>query len=160
MHIDFDLNSILILIGILSGVLFHLITWLHVDKVQEQLDQISYSLYQFHKDRDKIQIQINDMVENTNQLQNGLETLQLSIRHKDPDYRFPTPDVVTQITTTIKDLLSTEILLSSNMKISRKDSVKQIIQQTCQTYPDIDPLYITKKTLAIVQSFTDQTNES
>ena len=70
-------------------------------------------------------------------------------------YRMPSPDESKQMRETIMENLNTEVLLSQNLKIARKDSVRNIIDNTLATYPDIEPEYTIKLCLAMVENFIE-----
>ena len=67
----------------------------------------------------------------------------------------PSPDESKQMRETIMENLNTEDLLSQNLKIARKDSVRNIIDNTLATYPDIEPEYTIKLCLAMVENFIE-----
>lgn len=70
-------------------------------------------------------------------------------------YRMPSPDESKRMRETIMENLNTEVLLSQNLKIARKDSVRNIIDNTLATYPDIEPEYTIKLCLAMVENFIE-----
>lgn len=68
--------------------------------------------------------------------------------------KLPTPEEEKQITETIKDLIATEVALASSLRSPHKDSLKDIVFKTVDTYPDIDIEYICRKVVSIIELYT------
>ena len=65
---------------------------------------------------------------------------------------YPTPQLADMITTTIKEQVAVETILTKNLRIIDKNTVNIIIENTIKTYPHVDESYIIKKTLSIIES--------
>ena len=153
MHITFDLNSILIMIGILCCFVFHLITWIHIDKMQKQMNHFSTLLYQIHRRYDECRDTLYEVDEYTKQLHEGFSTLQVAYKKVYGEKHMPNPQEAQQIENSIRDLLAIEIILSQDMKIANRESVNRIIYSTIRTYPNINEEYLTKKTISMITQF-------
>jgi hypothetical protein len=103
----------------------------------------------------RLETSLHDTDESIVSLSTSVVTLS-SVLQKQSKPKLPKPDQVELITKTIMDLLSIEVGLSKNMRASRKDSVPIIIEKTINTYPEIDPEYITKKALSIIETYTSR----
>ena len=102
---------------------------------------------------------LHDISENNEQIMMNITSLSTSIdlftnelEEKRNTKSYPTPDLVKQITDTIKDQISIEITMSRNMRIANKNSVQKIIETVHKTYPNIELDYIIKKTASIIES--------
>lgn len=153
MHITFDLNSILIIIGILICSIFHIITCIHIDRMQKYMNHISTLLYQIHRRYDESRDTLFDIHEYTKQLHEGFSILKVAYKKVYGDKHMPTPQESEQIEASIRDLLAIEIILSQDMKIANRESVNRIIYSTIKTYPNISEEYITKKAISVITSF-------
>ena len=56
---------------------------------------------------------------------------------------------------TILENINMEVLLSKNLKIARRDSTRSIIDNTLETYSDIEPEYVIKMCLAMIENFLE-----
>jgi hypothetical protein len=65
----------------------------------------------------------------------------------------PTPQEAQQIESTIRDLLSIEIVLSQDMPLPRRESFNNVILSTIRTYPNIHEEYLIKKATSIFTNF-------
>lgn len=83
-----------------------------------------------------------------NQLTAGLSTKQNVTKS------LPTPDVEEQITQTIKDQIATEVALAADLRAPYKDSLRDIIFRTVETYPDISIEYIARKVISMVEMYS------
>jgi hypothetical protein len=153
MQIIFDTNSILIMIGMIIMLISNIITIHHIRKMFELYTQHSLIMYRIHRLFDRMYDQSSDIAKETKQLHEGFEILMTDYNSHHQQKHLPDPTQAAQIEATINDLISIEILLSSDMKISRRDSVINIASKTAETYPDIDVTYIVKKTLSVIESF-------
>ena len=68
--------------------------------------------------------------------------------------RLPTPEEEEQITLTIKDYIATEVSLASGLRSPYKDSLKDIVLKTVETYPEIDIEYIARKVVSMVELYS------
>ena len=150
---NYDTNTILILIGIITIVVCFIVTWIRQKHLHRTIDQFSLLMYQIHREYFQICDQVYDIDQHTKQLHKSFESFSMGYKHNQTEKHAPTPEQATKIEATIKDLVSIEFILSTAMKISRRDSVYKIIMNTIETYPDINIEYIIKKTLSVVESF-------
>ena len=153
MHITFDLNSIFIIIGILCCFVFHLVTWLHIDKMQRQMNHFATLLYRIHQKYDDCRDTLYEVDEYTKQLHEGFSILQAAYKKVYGEKHMPTPQEAEQIESSIRDLLAIEIVLSQDMNVPRRDSVNNVILSTIRTYPNINEEYIIKKSTSIITQF-------
>lgn len=136
------------------------------------LSSLTFSLYQLRIDQEK---SFNDIMEseteikkamtiinkNIGSLSSGNEAIEKKLddiikkKHLLTDYRMPTPDESELMRKTILENINMEVLLSKNLKIARKDSTRNIIDNTIETYPDINPEYIVKLCLAMIENFIE-----
>lgn len=153
MHIIFDLNSIMILIGIFTGVIFFLQTQYRIRKLQSQIDRMMNVLYQIHRNYDSSHQSLHEIEEYVKQLHEGFSILQAAYKKVYGEKHMPTPQESEQIESSIRDLLAIEIVLSQDMNVPRRDSVNNVILSTIRTYPNINEEYIIKKATSIITQF-------
>ena len=96
--------------------------------------------------------EINYIAEKIDNVMNQL-TAGLSTKENQPK-TLPTPDVEEQITRTIKDQIATEVALASELRSPYKDSLRDIIFRTVETYPDISIEYIARKVISMVEMYS------
>jgi hypothetical protein len=102
-------------------------------------------------------LMINTNTEELNQLSESLKVYTSTLLEKASDNthgKLPTPEEEKQITETIKDLIATEVALASSLRSPHKDSLKDIVFKTVDTYPDIDIEYICRKVVSIIELYT------
>lgn len=101
---------------------------------------------------------INTNTEELNQLSESLKVYTSTLLEKasndNTHGKLPTPEEEKQITETIKDLIATEVALASSLRSPHKDSLKDIVFKTVDTYPDIDIEYICRKVVSIIELYT------
>ena len=68
--------------------------------------------------------------------------------------KLPTPELEEQITATIKDQIATEVALSSGLRSPYKDSLRDIVLRTVETYPDIDIEYLVRKVVSLIEMYS------
>ena len=127
----------------------------YIRYIIRKMDDMSRVLYIMDKRHRRLETSLHDTDESIVSLSTSVVTLS-SVLQKQSKPKLPKPDQVELITKTIMDLLSIEVGLSKNMRASRKDSVPTIIEKTINTYPEIDPEYITKKALSIIETYTSK----
>lgn len=127
-----------------------------IKRLTSQINEQSRVLYNM----DKRNRRFDTSLQTTNEAITSLSTSVVSLAsgyQKQLDMKiYPKPELVEQITQTVTDLLTIEVGLSKNMRISRKESVQLIVQNTMKTYPDVDPEYITKKALSMIEAYTSK----
>ena len=65
---------------------------------------------------------------------------------------YPTPDLSRAIDQTIKDQITNEFTLSYKLKAPRSNYLQTIVTNVSRTYPQISIEYITKRTVAMVET--------
>lgn len=153
MHITFDFNFIMILIGIITSLIFFLQTQYRIRKLQSQIDRMMNVLYQIHRNYDSSHQSLHEIEEYTKQLHEGFSILQAAYKKVYGEKHMPTPQESEQIESSIRDLLAIEIVLSQDMNVPRRDSVNNVILSTIRTYPNINEEYIIKKATSIITQF-------
>lgn len=136
------------------------------------LASLAFSLYQLRIDQEK---SIEKLIEsdteikkamtiinrNIGSLSSGNEAVEKKldevIKKKNllKEFRLPTPEESEAMRKTILENINMEVLLSKNLKIARKDSTRNVIDNTMSTYPDIDPEYVIKLSLAMIENFLE-----
>lgn len=114
----------------------------------------SNALYHMDKRQRRSEIDIHEMNESIESLSTSVISIIKAYQQQSSTPIFPRPELVEQINATIADLLSIEVGLSKNMNASRRDSVPKIIETLCQTYPEVDKTYLSKKALSIIETYT------
>ena len=124
----------------------------HMMMIMQQQSQVLYFIDKQHRVSDE---KIQDMETN-------IETISTSIANVLDVYKqsvtkriHPRPELVEQINATIMDLLTIEVGLSRNMSAPKRDSVPKIIQSVIETYPEVDQEYLTKKTLSMIETYSE-----
>lgn len=110
------------------------------------LINITYDLLKETRDVDFDFEQLNNIM---NQLTAGLST-----KEEEPAKTLPTPDIEEQITKTIKDQIATEVALAADLRSPYKDSLRDIILRTVETYPTISIEYIARKVISMVEMYS------
>ena len=110
------------------------------------LINITYDLLKETRDVDFDFEQLNNII---NQLTAGLST-----KEEEQAKTLPTPDIEEQITKTIKDQIATEVALAADLRSPYKDSLRDIILRTVETYPTISVEYIARKVISMVEMYS------
>ena len=147
-------------------------TRIHIKKICDKFDSLSMSLFLIDKKIESdnesnntsfteikkaltiINKNIGSLSSGNDQLEKKLDEV-IQTKNLLNKYRMPSPEESKQMRETIMENLNTEVLLSQNLKIARKDSVRNIIDNTLATYPDIEPEYTIKLCLAMVENFIE-----
>lgn len=147
-------------------------TRIHFKRLADKLDSITLSLFftskKLESDSDmnktsftEIKKALTIINKNIGSLSSGNEALEKKldevIKRKNllKDYRLPTPEESEAMRKTILENINMEVLLSKNLKIARKDSTRNVIDNTMATYPDIEPEYVIKLSLAMIENFLE-----
>lgn len=141
----FILFSTLIIISVLIGLLITLSKIHSVSKTRLII------INTIHDDVNRIKCVSIDNTEAISLLTTSIEELMKENPYKK---KLPTPDIAEMIEKTIKEQISIEFMLSSDLRAPSKDALKTIVTNTIETYPQIDAKYIAKKCLMLVESFT------
>lgn len=167
----------IIIITALSLLLFFtsvllISTHTHIKKIYDKINALSMSLYLINKklesdnesnDNSIIEIKkaLTIINKNIGSLSSGNEAIEKKLnevinkKHLLSNYRLPTPEESEEMRKTILENINMEVLLSKNLKIARKDSTRNIIDNTLETYPEIQPEYIVKLSLAMIENFLE-----
>ena len=167
----------IIIITALSLLLFFtslllISTHTHIKKICDKFDSLSMSLYLINKKIEsdnesnntsftEIKKALTIINKNIGSLSSGNDTIEKKLdeiinkKHLLAEYRLPTPDESEAMRKTIMENINMEVLLSKNLKIARKDSTRNIIDNTIDTYPEIQPEYIVKLCLAMIENFVE-----
>lgn len=147
-------------------------THTHIKKICDKFDSLSMSLYLINKKIEsdnelnntsftEIKKALTIINKNIGSLSSGNEAVEKKldeiIKKKNllKEYRLPTPEESEAMRKTILENINMEVLLSKNLKIARKDSTRNVIDNTLTTYPDIDPEYVVKLSLAMIENFLE-----
>jgi len=156
MQIIFDTNTIL-LVCLLIITLFGFIgSFHHVKQLHTRIDQMMYTIWRLSKDYHNLEEPIQDIYQHTKQLHEGFDLIEQAFNLVHQEKHMPSPQEAQQIDATVRDLLTIEIMLSSDMKISKRDSVPNVIKETIRTYPDVNEKYIVKKALSVIETFVKE----
>lgn len=156
---------------ILTTVLFVIIVKMRKEN-KDLLSSLTFSLYQLRVDHEKAVNKVSEMDneykkaltiinKNIGSLSSGIEQtekkLDSVIKTKNllKEFRLPTPEESEAMRKTILENINVEVLLSKNLKIARKDSTRNIIDNTLETYPEIEPEYVIKMCLAMIENFLE-----
>lgn len=167
----------IIIITALSLLLFFtslllISTHAHIKKICDKFDSLSMSLYLINKKIEsdnelnntsftEIKKALTIINKNIGSLSSGNEAIEKKLdevinkKHLLSNYRLPTPEESEEMRKTILENINMEVLLSKNLKIARKDSTRNIIDNTLETYPEIQPEYIVKLSLAMIENFLE-----
>ena len=96
---------------------------------------------------------INELSEQVNSLSSSNKLVVKELLDKKQEKYWPTPDVVDQIRKSIEDLISIEMMLSSELSAPKAGYLYRITERVTKIYPNIDPEYICNKCTAIVNAF-------
>lgn len=153
--------QVIIILGIVCVILISLVVFeiyltIIIKRLLSIINEQSRVIYLLDKKSNRIE----SSIDNT---QTSIVSLSTSVAKVASNYKqtletkiHPTPELVGQITKTIQDLLSIEVILSEDLRISKKESVQLIVENVIKTYPNVDVEYLTKKAIAIIESYTRQ----
>ena len=160
-HIDTCTSIILISILGIMFILFGITTFVLISKIKQanrQLEDTNRLLYFNMKDSLLTRSQTSKCLEEIEIIQNDVHELssglQLKLQRneeKAKQKKYPKPDEVAQITETIRDIMSIEMIKRSQQKSPIGGALVDIAYIVCQTYPNISDDYISDKCIAIMQ---------
>ena len=156
---------------ILTSVLFVIILKMKKEN-KDLLSSLTFSLYQLRVDHEKSVNKVSEMDneykkaltiinKNIGSLSSGIEQTEkkldnvIKTKNLLKEFRLPTPEESEAMRKTILENINVEVLLSKNLKIARKDSTRNIIDNTLETYPAIEPEYVIKMCLAMIENFLE-----
>lgn len=139
---------------------------------KDLIASLTFALYQLRLDHEKAIDKLIDLDtankkamtiinKNIGSLSSGNEAVEKKLdeiikkKNLAKEYRLPTPEESEAMRKTILENINMEVLLSKNLKIARKDSTRNVIDNTLTTYPDIDPEYVIKLSLAMIENFLE-----
>ena len=147
---------ITLIVFVITLTILQILSIRYIRYITSKLDDQSRLLYIMDKRCRRYEEHLNDTDESITSLSTSVASLASGYQKQLNTRILPKPELVEQITKTITDLLSIEVGLSKNMRASRKESVQLIVENTIKTYPDVNPDYITKKTLSIIEAYTSE----
>ena len=140
-------------------LLFIILMFIKISKMTSTMNEMTNMMYYILKKQKSIDYVLNEVSVSNNNTESELSTLSTSIDSMFKEYKqsmntkiYPTPQLVDMITTTIKEQVAVETILTKNLRIIDKNTVNIIIENTVKTYPHVDESYIIKKTLSIIES--------
>lgn len=140
-------------------LLFIILMFVKMSKMASTMNEMTNMMYYILKKQKSIDYVLNEVSVSNNNTELELSTLSTSIDSIFKEYKqsmntkvYPTPQLADMITTTIKEQVAVETILTKNLRIVDKNTVNIIIENTIKTYPHIDESYIIKKTLSIIES--------
>lgn len=161
-----DLEIILIivsafLIGIIITVIFTTLI------IKKQLRNIHLAIVgsnlELHKARldsdlkqDETDKNIKMLAEKVDHLSSSTTAFMTIMKQKERQTHMPLPDEVKNITATIEDQISIELLKSLDLNAPSNEYVVRITDNVSRTYPNIDLEYIANKVIAVIQAFNNQ----
>lgn len=139
-------------------LLFIILMFIKINKMTSTMNEMTNMMYLILKKQKSIDDVLNDVAISNNNTESELSTLSTSIDSMFKEYKqsmntkiYPTPQLADMITTTIKEQVAVETILTKNLRIIDKNTVNIIIENTTKTYPHVDESYIIKKTLSIIE---------
>lgn len=139
-------------------LLFIILMFIKINKITSTMNEMTNMMYLILKKQKSIDDVLNDVAISNNNTESELSTLSTSIDSMFKEYKqsmntkiYPTPQLADMITTTIKEQVAVETILTKNLRIIDKNTVNIIIENTTKTYPHVDESYIIKKTLSIIE---------
>lgn len=140
------------IICMISLIVFEIILCVSLNRMKSIINDQSRMIYTMDKQIRYLQTTAHDTQETITSLSTSVvSTIQESSK---PKYIYPDPDLVDKITKTVIDLISMEMILSKDMQYPPRESTNMIVQATLKTYPHVNPDYLIKKTLSIIESYS------
>lgn len=154
-------NLLFIVMGILLFVTntITLVVLIKMTKLSSTINDLSNMVYYVLNKQKNIDTSLDDLRVMCDNTETNTSALSTSIDYIFKEYKqamdnkiYPTPNLAEMITTTIKEQIAVETILTKNLRIIDKNTVNVIIENTIKTYPHVDQEYIIKKTFSIVES--------
>ena len=156
---------------ILTSVLFVIILRMKKEN-NDIISSLTFSVYQLKVNQgnsnDKLFNMDNDykkaltiINKNIGSLSSGIDNVEkkldnvIKTKNLLKEFRLPSPEESKAMRETILENINMEVLLSKNLKIARRDSTRSIIDNTLETYSDIEPEYVIKMCLAMIENFLE-----
>ena len=159
----FFIVMIIILITLLTFIISMSVK---MSKMTSTMNEMTNMMYYILKRQKIIDTNLYEISMISNNTETELSTLSTSIDSLFKEYKqsidkkiYPTPQLVEMITTTIKEQIAVETILTKNLRIIDKNTVNIIIENVIKTYPHVDESYIIKKTLSIVENLKTSNQE-
>ena len=142
-------------------------TRIHMKKISDKFDSLSMSLYLTNKKLEsdsemnktsftEIKKALTIINTNIGSLSSGIEEFKKDTKAKrDSQTRLPLPEESKAMRETILENINVEVLLSKNLRIASRDSIRKIIDATVEAYPEIDLVYTIKLCLAVIENFLE-----
>lgn len=150
----------IIIIALISIVLINVsIYFLYIKSLKKMINEQSCIIFElYNKMRTNNDIcydmknKYNDIDDNIVSLSTSLDLFMTDVKERDSIKTYPDPQLVSMIEKTINDQIGIEVALTNNMLLKPKEMLVNVINNTCKTYPMINEEYITKKSMAIIES--------
>lgn len=157
----FTISLLILIIALLTIIIFvGLFTF--IIPIRKKIDEMNRIMFFILKKDEKydnshtdikhalsiINSNIGSLSSSTSQL---IEEIEMTINNRSD---FPTPNVSKLIRETILENIKMEVLLSQGMKLPNKQSTRHIIDNTINTYPNINKEYMVKLCMAMIENFT------
>ena len=137
---------------------------IHIKHNTIEMSRVLYILFKKNKTFDD---STDDIKHALVTIHENIGSLSTSTKQVIDDYRvtrdqsiLPTPQLSNMIKETIKEQITIESLLSRQMRIPNGESTNHIIENTVQTYPNVDNKYIVKLCLAMIENFNLNNSQS
>lgn len=167
MSLTINTSSFIIIISILAFILILLsitcITLLcHIHTMKVKIGDISNMMFFILKKHqslrdssDAINSHLLIIDDNINTLSNNTVRVIDELKKSASKSKIlPTPELASMMRATIKEAITAEVILSRNLRIPKRDSTKNVVLTTINTYPYVDKEYIVKLCLAMIEDFT------
>lgn len=131
-----------------------------------EISQMMYVMFRkeskYDNSHDSIRNALSIINNNIDSLSSSIDNVfdQIVKKSNKTPNRLPTPSVSKEIRETILENINMEVMLSKGMRIPNRESIIHIAEVAIKTYPDIDPTYIVKMTVSMVENFILNMNEA
>ena len=163
MTLHIDLNTLfiiqaisIVLIIVLGCIVVKLLKL--VKRLSNQISENNRLLYFNLKDSNQMKYDIDDTLDHIEQIETNVSELSRALNIKiqydiaEAERKvYPTPEVSRMITETIQEQVEIEMILSKNLAAPSGEYVDDITYRVLKTYPKIDPDYIARKCLSVIE---------
>lgn len=172
MTIQIDANLLIVIIVTLSVILLFVSTAFiillqNMIRIKKQLDDTNRLLYFNLKSHERLQSSLQEQQDSIDIINQNMKTIShdLEIKIKQDAEKasrkiYPRPELANMITNTIQEQIQIEMSLSKNLKAPPRDYVEVITESVIRTYPEVDPSYLTKKCIALLDNFASEYTKS
>lgn len=160
-HIDMNTLFIVQLISIISILVLGVIVIKLLKLVKRLTDQLSDNnrlLYFNLKDSNQMKYNMDDTLDRIDLIETNVSQLssdlQIKIQRDEEESKrkvYPTPELSRMIAETIREQVEIEMILSKNLTAPSGEYVDEICHRVMKTYPKIEPDYILRKCLSVIE---------